>query len=254
MAADLPEITVNTPDEILALLDRGAEDGVFPTLDHPYVYLAATRLTLFRSRSDWAMVFEVFGFSPRAGLPDLGIWTFSSRLRDRNPAEKYPTPEAYQRYLTQHPHDESRFFYPVEQTDWQDPTNGALVAEGGTELILRGEAVRLPTLEELRASGVRPSRPPRVRVFELCRFLAETRRERVLATEAERRVSVPAELEEILRLEEWNHPDLVNEELPSGSETFQQLAAVLSSGDVAAYAPRDAPNTHWSNWPDGGRG
>lgn len=81
----------------------------------------------------------------------------------------------------------------------------------------------------------------------------ETRRERVLATEAERRVSVPAELDEILRLEEWNQPDLVNEELPSGSETFQQLAAVLATRNIAGYAPRDAPDTHWSNWPDGGR-
>jgi len=245
---------VHTPEEILALLDRGAEDGVLPMLDNPYVYLAATRLALFRSESDWAMVFEIFGFSPRAGLPDLGIWTFASRLRARNPPEKYPTPEAYQRYLAKHQHHEPRFFYPVEQTDWQDPTNDAMVAEGATELVLRGEAVRLPTLEELRASGVRPSRPPRVRVFELSRYLAETRRERVLATEEERRVCVPAELEEILRLEEWNHPDLVNEELPSGSETFQQLARVLASGDVAGYGPSDAPNTHWSNWPDGGRG
>ena len=244
---------MNTPDEILALLDHGAEDGVFPMLDHPYVYLAATRLALFRAGRDWAMVFEIFGFSPRAGLPDLGIWTFASRLRDRNPPEKYQTPEAYQRYLAQHPHDESRFFHPIGQTDWQDPDNDAAVAENATEVVLRGEAVRLPTLDELSSHGVRPSRPPRVRVFEICRFLAETQRDRVLATEEERRVSVPTSLDEILRLDEWNHPDLLNDERPSESETFRELAAILASGDIAAYRPRAPPNTHWSNWPDGGR-
>jgi hypothetical protein len=39
---------------------------------------------------------------------------------------------------------------------------------------------------------------------------------------------------QILQLEEWNHPDVVNDTArPSGSETFQQLAAILSTGRLA---------------------
>ena len=57
----------------------------------------------------------------------------------------------------------------------------------------------------------------------------------------------------LLQLEEWHHPDVVDdEERPSGSETFAQLAAVLSSGELAHYRPTRPPNTHWVNWPDGG--
>jgi hypothetical protein len=60
-------------------------------LDNGYVYLAATRLSLYRSATDWAIVIEVFGFSPRAGLPDTHIYTFASRLHDRDPPEGYFT-------------------------------------------------------------------------------------------------------------------------------------------------------------------
>jgi hypothetical protein len=45
-------------------------------LDNGYIYLAATRLSLFRSSRDWAITIEVFGYSPRAGIPDTSIYTF----------------------------------------------------------------------------------------------------------------------------------------------------------------------------------
>jgi hypothetical protein len=245
--------TMNTREEILAVLDRGAEDGVLPMLDNPYVYLAATRLVLYRSKTDWAAVFEVFGFAPRAGLPDLSVWTFASRLRDCNPPEKYRSLDAYRSYLVQHPNDESRFFHPIEASGWQDPANEALAGESSTQIVVRGESVPLPTIDDLARSGVIPARPPRISVAEVCRFLAETRRERVLGFEGERRVSVPTELDEILCLNEWTHPDLAAGERPSEIESVQQIAEVLSSGDRSSYRPTTEPNTHWSYWPDGGR-
>jgi hypothetical protein len=102
--------------------------------------------------------------------------------------------------------------------------------------------------------GIELEQPPRVQVFELCRFLADVAREQVLATPKERRVSVLPEMGQILQLEEWHHPNVVDEEeRPSGSETFQQLARVLATGDVRLYQPSQPPNTHWRNWPEGGR-
>jgi hypothetical protein len=126
------------------------------------------------------------------------------------------------------------------------------VSENADEVVLRDEPCRIPPVEELARCGIALLEPPRISVFELCRFLAAKYRERVLATPEERRVSVPPELTEILRLDEWSHPDLAGSERPSESECFQQLARVLSSGDIAEYRPTAAPNTHWSNWPDGG--
>ena len=241
-------------EEILSILDRCCDAFTFPMLDNGYVYLAATRLSLFRSATDWAMAIEVFGFSPRAGLPDTAIQTFASRLHDRDTPEHYANPQNYENYLIHNPHNEYRTVFPVQEGPWQDDENLEFVAPGENVIVVRDEAIALPSLDDYVHHGIELEQAPQVQVFELCRFLADIRREQVLATPKERRVSILPEMEQILQLEEWHHPDVVyDEERPSGSETFQQLARVLATGDVGLYRPSQPPNTHWRNWPEGGR-
>jgi hypothetical protein len=241
------------PEEILSVLDRCCDAFTFPMLDNGYVYLAATRLSLFRSATDWAMTIEVFGFSPRSGLPDTSIQTFASRLHDRDPPERYVDRRAYDRYLSDHPHDEYRSVFPVHEGPWQDVDESEYVVPGAKVVAVRDAEIELPSADAYARHGIELAEAPRVQVFELCRFLADVARDRVLATPAERRVSILPEMGQILRLEEWHHPNVVDEEeRPSGSETFQQLARVLATGDARLYRPSRPPNTHWRNWPEGG--
>jgi hypothetical protein len=242
----------HTPDEILSSLDRCCEDFTFPMLDNGYWYLAATRMSLFRSKADWAMVIEVFGFSPRVGLPDVGVHTYASRLHNRNRPDDYVTREAYENYLARKPHDELRSFGPVAEGSWQDAERLSLVAEGATSVPLRGRKVPLPPLGEYARHGIKLEDPPRVRVFELCRYLAAAARDAVLATPKERRVSVLPGMGQILQLEEWRHPNVADDGRASRSKTFRQLAEVLATGDVRRYTPSPRPNTHWRHWPMGG--
>jgi uncharacterized protein DUF7003 len=161
--------------------------------------------------------------------------------------------QAYERYVANNPHNESRFVYPVEEGAWLDPENGEFVAKSATEITLRDHAKPLPPTEEYEKLGITLEGGPVVRVYELCRFLADVSREAVLATPEERRVSILPEMTQILQLEEWNHPNVVDDrDRPSGSETFQQLAEILVTGDVGLYRPSRTPNTHWRNWPAGG--
>jgi hypothetical protein len=242
------------PEDILSILDRCCDTYTFPMLDNGYVYLAGARLSLYRSATDWAMVIEVFGFSPRSGLPDAHIHTFASRLHDRNPPERYVSREAYDNYLANNPHNESRFVYPIDEGNWQDPEDGELVAEDANEVVVRGQALPLPSLDRYARHGVELEQSSRVHVFEFCRFLAGIAREQVLATPQERRISVLPDMIQILQIEEWHHPNVVeDDERPSDSETFQQLAQVLATGDVELYRPSRSPNTHWQNWPEGGK-
>jgi hypothetical protein len=220
-------------------------------LDNGYVYLAATRLSLYRSSGGWAMAIEVFGFSPRAGLPDTHVHTFGSRLYDRDPPERYRDRRAYDAYLSANPNNESRFFFPIEDGSWIDES-GEVVSAAARGLSLRGQVVAIPQVEDYPSHGILLEQPPAVQVFELCRYLAATHREDVLATPAERRSSVPPDLVQLLQLEEWHHPNVVEGERPSASVTFRQLADVLASGDAPRYRPSELANTHWSNWPDGG--
>lgn len=219
-------------------------------LDNGYVYLAGSRLSLFRSSEDWALVIEVFGYSPRAGLPDTSIQTFGSRLHNRDTEKNYVSRRAYEMYLSKNPHNEFRTVFPLDEGPWMDSENPEAVASSGI-VVVRGEALPLPDSSRYEQFGVRLSGESPM-VFELCRYLAAIRREQVLATAEERRVSILPEMNQILQLEEWSHPNLVDGERPSETECFQQLARTLETGNVGLYQPGKAPNTHWSNWPEGG--
>jgi len=198
------------------------------------------------------MVIEVFGFSPRAGLPDTHIHTFASELSDRDPPERYVIRDAYERYLANNPHNESRFIFPIEEGPWQDAENGELVARNAAEVVVRGHTLPVPSLDEYSRHSVKLEQYPRVQVFELCRVLADTAREQVLATAQERRLSVFPDMTQILQVEDWHHPNVVDVERPSESEAFRQFAQVLATGEPGLYRPSLPPNTHWRNWPDGG--
>ena len=241
-------------EKILSILDSCCDSFTFPMLDNGYVYLAGTRLSLYRSANDWAMVIEVFGFSPRSGLPDTHIHTFASTLYNRDTPERYVKSDAFDNYLANNPNNESRFVYPIDAGDWQDTENDEIVAKDAKEIVVRGKSIPLPAINEYELKGVTLEQSPRVQVFELCRFLADVARESILANEQERSISVLPEMSQILQLEDWHHPNIVDdEERPSRSETFRQLAQVLVTGDVRLYSPSIPSNTHWRNWPDAGR-
>lgn len=240
-----------TSTEILKVLDDCCGAFTFPMLDNGYVYLAATRLSLHRSREDWALVIEVFGFSPRTGIPDIHVHTFGSRLRNRDEPSGPEFVEAHENHLRKNPHNESSFFNPVHEGEWQDPESECVASEAAT-ITVRDQVLAIPPPHEFEACQIELEDPPSVQIFELCRWLAASHRELVLATPEERRHNVPEDLIELLVLDEWCHPDVVNEARPSGSATFQRLVEVLVHGDVSRYQASEAPNTHWSNWPDGG--
>jgi hypothetical protein len=118
--------------------------------------------------------------------------------------------------------------------------------------MVRGRSIPLPSSATYAQLGIVLEEAPRVRVFELCRYLAASHRELVLATASERTVHVLPDMRQLLCLDEWHHPDLLANERPSTSSTFQQLAAALASGDASVYQPDQPPKTHWRFWPDGG--
>jgi hypothetical protein len=196
------------------------------------------------------MVIEVFGFSPRAGLPDLAIYTFASRLHDRDAASNFANDDAYRNYLRVHPHDDSRYFWPLDEGAWID--EDLVVDEPGIEVVLRSRRTPIPRPEDYARVGIELEDDERAHVFELCRYFAAVARDDVLATSNEQRVSVLPGMEKVLQVDEWHHPDIVSGESPSKVESFRQLANVLATGDVSKYKPTTPPNTHWKHWPDGG--
>ena len=238
-------------EDILATLDSCAAAFTFPMLDNGYVYLAATRLSVYSSDDDWAIAIEVFGFSPRAGIPDTSIYSFGSCISNRKESS-FVSETAYQNYLSLNPNNVMTSIYPILEGDWQDVEDLELVSPTASSIEVRGSRIELPSREQYAALGIDLTDSNDIHVFECCRYLAEKHRELVLATEIERRGAISSELNQLLLLDDWLHPNLVEEEVPSENETFRQLAELLASGDVSKYNPTVQGNTHWSNWPDGG--
>jgi hypothetical protein len=230
-----------TASEILDQLDRCATAYTFPILDNAYVYPADTRMTLFRDPERWAILIEVLGFNSHmggTGAIDDAIYCFGNCLR-RPPGIS--------------PEDTLR---PVSDGDsgplFEEP-DGMTVRLETRDLRIRDRLVPLPTCPELYLQkGIVREAPPEIQGFELIRALLPEHRDLLLAMDEELRIRVPEDLPEILRLDEWHHPDISSGDLPSESPTFQALARVLETGDPKLYRPRRKPNTHWSFWPEGG--
>jgi hypothetical protein len=239
-----------TQKSILETLDSCANDFTFPVLDNGYVYLAESRLTVFRSPVYWAITIEIFGFSPRAGDPDVTVYTFSNALRNRSKIDDYVSKEAYDNYLANNKFNEFSSFWPIGGENWIDPEDSELCMEKG-EYELRNKKCALPGNLEYETAGIKLEED-RPAVFEFCRYLAHHEKELVLATEEELMHHVPVDCDVKLQLSDWCHPDITGSELPSSKETFQLIASLIETDKLSSYSSIEAPNTHWSNWPDSG--
>jgi hypothetical protein len=226
-----------TADEILAQLDDCAREFTFPMLDNGYVYPGDIRLTAYRDRKRWAILIDALGFSFRGGLPHgitTCIYQFGNCVKD-GPGM-------------------GEFIHPL---DYDEPEDEELevraVPPGVTKIYLRGVVVPIPRDPAVfAAKGIVRQYPVLIRGEELMRVLLPEHREQLLATEKELRRWLPAKLPFFVRLDEWRHPDLIHEELPSETETFQKLAEALVEGDPNRLLLKEAPNTHWKHWPFGG--
>ena len=88
--------------------------------------------------------------------------------------------------------------------------------------------------------------------WHLMRGLVPEYRDLLLSTEVEQRKGVPKDLRLFARIDEWNHPRLLNGELPSHFDSFRQLARAMAAGNPKLYQPTEPGNVHWSNWPHSG--
>jgi hypothetical protein len=215
---------VDTAEQILAQLDDAAREYHFADPEHPYSFAIDARLHLFRDDSRWALLIELVGYNPRAGNVVDIVHAYGNCLtRGRSGYEN------------------EDFLSRVDNMDEiEDCDNPEYLCTDGGPVQIRGR--RIPVSA---AVG-----DPLEDVF---RLLVPEHRDLLLADEPELRRRIPADLPRVLVLDEWWHrqPDRYDE-LPSETETFQQLATVLTTGDLTAYQPSKPSNTHWSNWPESG--
>jgi hypothetical protein len=74
----------------------------------------------------------------------------------------------------------------------------------------------------------------------------------LLARDSERRKRIKGSPNQLLTLNEWHHPDIMQHQKPSETECFRSLADAIAMGNPSLYQPKEAPNTDWRNWSKGG--
>jgi len=227
--------------DILSQLDNCAKEFSFPMLDNGYIYPIVSRLSAYGNRHSWVIVIEVAGYHYRfyghSGVENCQ-YIFGNHLH-------FPPGMNNDNVLN------------VTADSEEGPTFirdlfGTLQPEVNS-LLIRGQKVTIPKDPAFYESRqVTLSNPPDIRIYEFLRACLPELKEELLSLEEELFDSFRLDLPRILRLDEWHHPDVAIEEMPSENETFQMIAAVLERGDAALYTPKNNPNTHWSNWPGGG--
>jgi hypothetical protein len=231
-----------TVSEILDQLDKCAEDMNFPMLDNGYTYPADVRLTAYRDAARWAIAIEDIGYFNR--LPDhngfVNILHLFGNCLSRPPGTANDdfvaiiTPSA------------------TNMSIFDDEWDMKIVAESFSVKI-QGQTVSVKINPEvLQAKNIPLMHPPTITSPDLLRFLVSDHRDAFLLPDEQLKRCIPADLPQFIRLDTWYHNDLIAGEMPSQIETFQMLAKALVSGNPSDYAPTLPPNTHWSNWLEGG--
>lgn len=238
-AGEILDSAAINANDILEQLDQCTDDFVFPMLDNGYVYPITVRMNGYSDGVRWALIIEVVGHNVRAGGHD-GV---SNCLH------------SFGNCLGREPGTCNDDFISISDDGPDGPTFddefGYVVRQDVKSICVRAKVVPVDLhLAALDENGL--LKQDETIAADLFRSLLPSHREEFLATEDELRRFIPLDLPLILRLDEWHHPDLANGHYPSQSETFRLVAKVLASADMSHYKPTKKPNTHWSNWPEGG--
>jgi hypothetical protein len=246
-----------TANDVLRFMDRCLMENqiwFFIDLEHPYVYTANSRLTLYADDAHWAIVAEVSGYNPRAACFLLTLTYFSDALRDLKPGGS-------KNQFTWN----AEFVTLIEQMPMYEAVQHFAVSETPVALKVRDSNVLVPAARRtfIPNVGSRPW-PKDARAEDIGRYVAYEYADLCRATDAEKRMHLPEALPELMTIDQWHHrrwhyshaPNSpgprASGDAPSSYETYRLIAEVLATRDPSRYRPTLPPNSHWSHWPQAG--
>lgn len=215
-----------TTKDILSCLDKDTGNLNFPGFDNMNYDMVTARLTGFRNENDWVLTIEqiVSWYSLNGVEPVLMISAFGSNLLINEPFVTYGPVR-----------------YPFNELQkYEDIPESILVIIREEKLIVNSSEVeRNPYISDYFD-------------FDLMIYLVNRYRTKILATETEFREIVPAQLTQIIQLDNWHHPDVYNPSsefsMPSKTKSMQMIAEVLVSGNPELYKPCEENNVDWRKW------
>ena len=228
-------------DEILRQLDSGSESFDFPMLDNGYYYHGDQKLTIFRDNTRWAISIEILAFNNHEYEIE-GITTIADVFgncllggNDNTNFNHFASDDKVKTFL----YDE------INYTPYLNPE--------ATSIMIRDKRIPIITdRQHYLSKRIVLEYSDKITPWEFMRGLIPEYSNLFWLTRTELSRKIPDDLPVFMTLDNWRHPDLLNDEKPSDIETFKQLADAIVTGDIKLYSTKETNNTHWTNWPDGG--
>ena len=226
--------TKYTESDILDPMDKCAEEFNFPILNNINSHLADIKLTSFRSSEEWLIVFEEVALFEETMFMNT-VSAYGNKVR--TPGVQLGIDDIIKPVPSRPIFDDEGMF-TLNLFDFEIKINNKKKHFSPTKADYQKLKIKLQSKVPDAA--------------KLLRYLVDKVPEEFFVSESKllqicgRR---SANVKLFLKLDDWNHPDVADDELPSESISFKTLADALVQGDPGLYScPKNKENTHWTNW------
>lgn len=228
--------------EILEQLNSCADEFTFPMLDNGYVYLIDSRMTIFSSDVYWGITIEIIGFSPRGGGHNginNAVHTFGN----------YPG-------CIPGLQNENFFYFTDDAPDQRafDETYGFYINSNAKSILIDGiEYDLIHEKQKYWDADISINEGNPIGIQDYLRLIwPQIPTKPFLSTEKLLQIT-HHHLENRFQFDNWWHPDLIEGELPSETETFVKIAHAIASDNFTELSNLShKSNNNWRNWPHGG--
>jgi hypothetical protein len=224
-------------EEILQALSEAAKKSDFPALNNLYFYLAGVRMAVFRSPSEWLITFQESAVSVKHDMECVNtVSAYGNRVS--SPGTQYGfTPR------------DTPCRVPVSPSGLRaaslNPLDFTLEFPG--QLVRRFTPLRKDY--EFAHVDLADASPNSAKIL---RYVLSIARNDVFLSNSEILTITGRSMSDVvpfLVLDEWEHPDVAEDELPSDVSCFRSLAEALASGHPERYhCEVESINSHWWLW------
>lgn len=210
----------------IKMLDKCADKYDFPVLDNANIPMVACKVSLYADKTDWVLFFEIISCTANA---ENNIYAFGPQIKELG------IQTCYDAYITLTMDDEDDYVQDLLQYENQS----------AIPVYVNKHKLKVDLSEEVLGSIDKPEGNPSDLL--LVRMIYEQNANHFWLEKGElfNNIEHP-ELPLVFEATEWEHPDIIEDELPSDSEFFQSLAKRLDDEDVEITTGQ--VNTDWLNW------
>lgn len=222
-------------NEILTILDDGAETYEFPMLDNNYFYLGREKMHIYINETEWLIVFQELSYFIKMGSFVNSVVAFGNLIQKSG------------NILIKEVISEStpNKFFDLHNNFLLNPLRFEVLIKGvKKEFILSEEDYKNVKIDVGDEKMPNQAKIIRYLAYNIPDFIF-FQNDEVLEICGRR----DKNLNLFLDLSDWHHPDLINDEMPSELDCFQSLARAIEKNDKQLFkCPKKRHNTHWSNW------